>query len=209
MNTTARNLLLAGPLALAFTLTAAPAATALDNDGPVIVMPPAEPDPVPTDIAQPDPQPEPDPAPDGPDEVAQPDEPKPPKGPGDIAQPEDEVDPHGPDDIAQPEDEVGPEGPDDLTAPEDCPTHGVDCDGKDEGDEPEAGEPEPYFPLDTDDYGDADLPGDEVDLPTRIDAGEADAAVDGEDAGQGWLYAMAAAVLAAITAVMARFVRRS
>jgi hypothetical protein len=170
MKTTIRNLAVAAPLAFA-ALTMAPV-PAFASD-PVIVMPPIEPQPAPTDIALPTPKPDPEPqVPQGPDEIALP-EPGPvgPQGPDDIAQPE--PGPVGPDDLTNPEPEPTlPDGPDDLTAPEQCPTHGVECGGQDQPEKtPEEGPGEG-----------ADEPGDAFDVPTRIDTGLGDtdaAAFDG------------------------------
>jgi hypothetical protein len=83
MKTMIRNLVVAVPLTFA-TLTMAPV-PAFATD-PVIVLPPAEPDPAPMDIAIPKPGPV---QPDGPDQIAPP-KPKPaqPDGPDTLANPE-------------------------------------------------------------------------------------------------------------------------
>ncbi|MGO4257813.1 hypothetical protein [Marmoricola sp. RAF53] len=86
MNRTAtRILVLAGPIAAAVLAVApAHAVTPAPQGDPVIVLPPAQPDPKPMDIAQPTPKPQP--KPNGPADLAIPKpKPQPPKGPKDLA----------------------------------------------------------------------------------------------------------------------------
>ncbi|MCZ4497537.1 MAG: hypothetical protein JWQ74_90 [Marmoricola sp.] len=65
------------------------------------------------------------------------------------------ADPQGPGDIAVPEPEpTHPDGPGDVTNPAPCPTHGVDCTPDD---------------------------GDQLEVPSRIDAGEAAGDQDGAE----------------------------
>ncbi len=101
MKTMIRNLVVAAPLALASLSMAPMPAFAAD---PVIVLPPSEPDPAPTDIANPEPEPV---QPQGPDEIAQPE-----PGP---------VQPDGPDEIAPKPKPAQPDGPDTLANPEPGP----------------------------------------------------------------------------------------
>lgn len=87
---TATNLTIATGLALGTLTLSVGTAHAGDKPGPVIVLPPAEPQPPkgPGEIAQPTPDPQP---PVGPGDIqAPPQKPQPPKGPKDLAQPKDE-----------------------------------------------------------------------------------------------------------------------
>ncbi|NRQ50529.1 hypothetical protein [Aeromicrobium stalagmiti] len=207
MNTTIRNLVIAAPLATAAFMMV-PAAAMATEPGPVIVMPPAEPQPDIDDIA-PAPKPE---KPKGPSDIAPAPKPDKPKGPSDIAPAPKPEKPKGPGDITNPEPEpTQPTGPGDLTNPEPCPTHGVDCtpdggsgSGDDDSDQDET-DPDPVD-------GSADPADDAVDtiaVPTRVDAG---LAADGQDDGGmnlSWLLAGGAVVSASGAAFAARKWARS
>ncbi|TXL61219.1 hypothetical protein [Aeromicrobium terrae] len=180
MNSTITKLAIAAPLAT-IGLALVPAAAMAEVPGPVVIGQPAPgPQDGPKDKA-PVPQPGPQ---DGPKDKAPVPQPGPQDGPDDKDGPKtDPVDPDGPGGV--------------ITNPQPCPTHGVDCDGKDDpedGDEP-TGE-------DRDDVG-------TVSLPKRIDAGEASATEQGDDLELGWLIAGGALVTASGAALAVRARRRT
>jgi hypothetical protein len=184
MNSTITKLAIAAPLAT-IGLTLVPAAAMATLPGPIVV-------------AQPDPGPQ-----DGPkDKVGPKTDPVDPQGsPKDKVGPKtDPVDPQGgPKDKVGPKtDPVDPDGPGGITNPHPCPTHGVDCDGKDdpeEGDEPT-----------NEDRNDV---GDTISLPKRIDAGQASATEQGDDLELVWLIAGGALVTASGAALAVRARRRT
>ncbi len=188
MKNTIRNMMIAAPLAVS-AITLAPAAAMASEPGPVIVLPPAQPDPQPNDQKlAPAPKPT---EPKGPGNIAPAPKPSKPKGPGDIAPAPKPTGPKGPGDISDAPKPNDPKGPGDITNPAPCPTHGVDC-TPDKDDEPTGGN-----------GGGSTEDVDSLAVPTRIDAGLAS-----QDSGNGmeltWLLAGGAMVTATGGAFVAR-----
>jgi len=167
------------------------------DDGMVIVLPPGEGDPKPLDIGSPEPA-----DPQVPDDKAPAPQPGPQDGPDDKAPAPQPGPQDGPDDKA-PAPQDDPTGPGGLTAPEPCPTHGVDCGGEDEDDQPE---------LDQGCFTGCDLPEDPQGrvggtvIPTRVDAGLSTRSATQEQGGLEltWLLAGGALVTATGAAFAAR-----
>jgi hypothetical protein len=136
----------------------------------------------------------------GPIVIAQP-EPGPQDGPKDKAPVPQPGPQDGPDDKDGPKtDPVDPDGPGGvITNPQPCPTHGVDCDGKDD-DTDETAEPTGQPRNDV---------GDPISLPKRIDAGLASASEQGDDLELAWLIAGGALVTASGAALAIRARRRT
>ena len=100
--------------------------------------------------------------------------------------------PVGPDDKVGPKPKpTHPDGPDDITNPEPCPTHG-DCGDDKDGPNNGGGDP---------------TPGDKVDVPTRVDAGQASVQSD-SGLELSWLLAGGALVTATGAAVAVRARKR-
>lgn len=196
--TTAQLITATGLAAAALTMGTVATAHA---DGPVIVLPPPPGDPKPLDIAQPTPAPA-DPQ-DGPKDKAPVPQPGPQDGPKDKA-PKPKPKPTGPGDIANPKPDTDPTGPGDLTAPQPCPTHGVDCGGKDDSDEPENEKPaaKPVARPATKPAIDVA----EVTTPTRVHAGLAGTTQEQDQNGLdlAWLLVGGALVTATGTAYVVR-----
>ena len=197
MNRSIRNLIVAIPLATA-ALTMTPVAAMATEPGPVIVLPPAQPDPKPLDLANPTPEPT---NPDGPDDIAPAPKPTKPKGPGDLAPAPKPDKPKGPGDLANPTPEpTNPDGPGDLTAPEPCPTHGIDCTdgGKDGSDDADGGG--------TDEVATPTVSHDVsgVEVPSRVHAGLVDVADQSDGSDLAWLLAGGALVTASGVAFVVR-----
>ncbi len=182
MNSTITKLAIAAPLAT-IGLTLVPAAAMATLPGPIVI---AQPEPGPQDGPK-DKAPVPQPGPqDGPKDKAPVPQPGPQDGPDDKDGPKtDPVDPDGPGGV--------------ITNPQPCPTHGVDCDGKDD-DTDETAEPTGQPRNDV---------GDPISLPKRIDAGLASASEQGDDLELAWLIAGGALVTASGAALAIRARRRT